>query len=152
MIDMQTQLIGITEFPLELKMAVEGLNNENRQKIVLILNTTDKMSFSEIMKETNIESSLLSNHLKKLLDTLLIEHFYEHIVGEDKYSFYKISKYGKRLLRNMFGIFYVFKRREITFMRIVEEETAMPIDEYSEISDTFRKESESPTKVYKIYL
>ena len=89
------------EFPYELKIAIDGLNNENRQKILLILENEEKLSFSEIEKKSEIEKALLASHLKKLIRTLLVEHFYEHEVGNDKFSYYKISALGKLLLQNI---------------------------------------------------
>ena len=91
----------MTILPYELSRAVEGLNNEHRQKILFALKDVEKLSFAEILRQVDIEGSLLANHLRTLSRTLLVEHFYDHQVGNDKFSFYKISPFGKALLQNM---------------------------------------------------
>jgi DNA-binding HxlR family transcriptional regulator len=93
----------MTQFPYELCKAIEGLNNRYRQNILLILNKSDKMSFSEIKKEIPISRPLLANHLKTLSRTLLIDHFFEHELGNDKFSYYRMSPFGKVLLENIMG-------------------------------------------------
>ena len=89
------------ELPYELRIAIDGLNNPNRQKILLILENEDKLSFSEIERKSELDKALLASHLRKLIRTLLIEHFYEHEVGNDRFSYYRISSLGKLLLQNI---------------------------------------------------
>jgi len=107
-------------FPYELRKAIEGLNNKYRQEILLVLNEVEKLSFSEIREKVDINRSLLANHLKKLSKTLLIEHFYEHEVGNEKFSYYSISTFGKSLLENMIGTLY-FKRVKTRIRVVVAE-------------------------------
>jgi len=102
------------EFPYELGKAVEGLNNKYRQEILLVLNEIEKLSFSQIQKKVGISRPLLANHLKKLSKTLLIEHFYEHEIGNENFSYYRISPFGKALLGNMIGALY-FRRLKMKF-------------------------------------
>ena len=114
------------QFPYELGKAIEGLNHEYRQKILLSLNEVDKLSFSEIGEKVDISRPLLANHLKKLAETLLVEHFYEHEVGNEKFSYYRISLFGKTLLENMIGTLYLKRiKTKITifFAQIEREET-----------------------------
>jgi len=99
----------MVQFPYELGKAVEGLNNKYRQEILLTLTEVEKLSFSEIRERVGISRPLLANHLKKLSKTLLIEHFYEHEVGNERFSYYKISPFGRALLENMVGTLY-FRR------------------------------------------
>ena len=98
-----TDLIEIKEFPTELKLALKGLDNENRQKILLALLSHAKLSYADIQKTTDIKKTLVPNHLDVLIKNLLIEHFYEHKIGEKKYSYYQLSQYGKSLLENLFS-------------------------------------------------
>lgn len=99
-------LLNIEVFPPELSNAIKGLSNENRQKIIINLYNEIKLSFSELQSRTGINASLLSNHLKKLKDSMLIERIFDRIVGEVVYSFYKITKYGKDIVERLFGLFY----------------------------------------------
>jgi predicted transcriptional regulator len=79
----------------------EGMDNAHRQRIICLLRDREKLSFSEIASATGITSQLLATHVKKLMESLLIEHYYEHEVGEERYSYYAISLFGKALLENM---------------------------------------------------
>ena len=101
--DGMTDLIEINEFPTELKLALKGLDNENRQKILLALLSHVKLSFADIQKTANVKKTLVPNHLDVLIKNLLIEHFYEHQLGEKKYSYYQLSQYGKSLLGHLLG-------------------------------------------------
>lgn len=112
--------------PYELDLAINGLNNKQRQEILLILNDVDKISFSDLSQKTGIDGASLSNHLKILSASLLAEHFYDHRIGNDKYSYYQISPLGKRLLQNLMGTLYVKVERTricTTIQRVVERET-----------------------------
>jgi len=136
-------ILDIDMFPQELSLAINGLNNAKRQKIIMKLYSVQKMSFSEIREITGINDSLLSNHLRKLKDSMLIEQFYEHLVGQENYSFYKITKYGKKIINNLFNIFYVVHKRKVQLYLKIEEETAIPSEALlssrnptSELSDT----------------
>ena len=116
----------MAQFPYELGKAVEGLNNKYRQEILLALTEVENLSFSEIWERIGISRPLLANHLKKLSKTLLIEHFYEHEIGNEKFSYYRISPFGKALLENMIGTLY-FKRTKtkmtLLYAEIEKEET-----------------------------
>jgi len=101
------------QLPHELSLAIKGLDSEHRQRILLSLIEKEKLSFSEISNRANINRSLLANHLKILSKTLLIEHYYEHEIGNERYSYYRISPFGKALLGNMLGTL-IFQQAEIT--------------------------------------
>jgi DNA-binding transcriptional ArsR family regulator len=112
--------------PYELNLAIGGLNNTQRQEILFVLNDVDKMSFSDLNKKTGIEGPSLSNHLKILSRTLLAEHFYDHKIGNDNFSYYRISPLGERLLQNLLGTLYVKVEKTricTTIHRVVEKET-----------------------------
>ncbi len=111
-------LLNIDVFPPELSKAIAGLSNENRQKILINLYNEIKLSFSELQNRTGINASLLSNHLKKLKQSLLIEQIYDRVIGEVAYSFYKITKYGKDIMSRLFGL---FSTTTITRMTVVME-------------------------------
>lgn len=94
----------IVEFPTELSQAIEGLNHINRQKILVSLFNYEEQSFSEIKKETELNDALLSSHLRKLKDSLLVEQYYKHVENKQDYSYYKLTKYGKTILTNLLKI------------------------------------------------
>ena len=108
------------------------------------------MSFSHIHEKTGIGDSLLSNHLRKLKDSMLIEQFYEHMVGQDEYSFYKMTKYGKRIMDNLFDIFYVIQYTRITEINVRIKENVTAIAPKSYFSNTdLSKESIETTEEFK---
>jgi len=116
------------KFPTELSQAIEGLNNEHRQNILLKLYSIPKLSFSELVGKTGIADSLISTHLRKLRDSMLIEHFYEHKVGREEYSFYRITKYGRRILNNLFNVIYIIteeRELEIIYIRKHDKVTSI---------------------------
>jgi DNA-binding HxlR family transcriptional regulator len=116
----------MAQFPHELVKAIEGLNNKHRQEILLTLNEVEKLSFSGIQEKIGINRPLLANHLKKLSRKLLIEHFYEHEVGNENFSYYRLSPFGKALLDNMMGTLYFrrIKSKITLFAQLEWEETA----------------------------
>jgi len=109
-----SEVIGVSNlFPYEIELAIKGLNNENRQKILTILLNKKKCSFSEIEKESSIESSLLANHLKELVKFLLVTHFYEHDTEEKYFSYYQISPYGLRILKSLQESLYIMTKETV---------------------------------------
>ena len=99
--------LRIEKFPQELASAIKGLDNENRSTILLSLYYTSKMKFSEILKETRLGGSLLSGHLRTLQDSFLVERFYEHEMGNEKYSFYALTKFGRNILTSLLSTYYI---------------------------------------------
>ena len=93
------------EIPEEVKLAVKALNDESRQAILVLLSSNVELSFSEIQKELRIDKVKLNNHLKKLFSSALIDHYYRHEVGNPNYSYYSISRLGKRVLTNLIQAF-----------------------------------------------
>lgn len=93
-------------FPQDLKKAIQGLNDETRQQIFLILYKHEPLSFSEIQtrlaKFYRVAKNTLAHHLKTLARSLLIEHFYEHKLGVEQYSYYKLSAYGRRIVTKLY--------------------------------------------------
>jgi len=96
----------IIGFPRDLQRAIHGLNDEKRQRILLLLNRQGRLSFADIQRQVfntmKIQKNTLSHHLKILVKSLLIEHFYDHKAGVEHYSYYKISPFGKRVLESLY--------------------------------------------------
>ncbi len=88
----------INEMPLVVRNVLKGLCNENRQGILIYLLRNGSKSFIEISKELNILKNTLSHHIKILIRYGLIYNFYNRNDFADKYSFYEISKLGKRMI------------------------------------------------------
>jgi DNA-binding transcriptional ArsR family regulator len=105
MMDVKAQ--RIMKLPEELASAIKGLDNENRRTVLFSLYYAPKMAFSEILKETRLGDSLLSSHLRTLQDSYLVEQFYEHEMGNEKYSFYALTKFGRNILTSLLSTYYI---------------------------------------------
>jgi len=84
------------DFPPEIKRALDALGQEKRRKIISFIINKKKMSFSDLVEDTNLNSSTLNFHLKKLMKASLINNYYSKSVNPGrKYSYYKLSDFGK---------------------------------------------------------
>lgn len=84
--------------PSEIKKAIKSLSNEKRIAVVAALIKNGESSFSELQKDLEIERTLLAAHLKILAKSSLVEHYYKHEEGNQKYSFYSTTGFGKDLI------------------------------------------------------
>ncbi|KCZ71332.1 putative transcriptional regulator [Candidatus Methanoperedens nitroreducens] len=92
------------EMPLELKRAIEALNDDFRLAIFFVLFKYGELSFSQIMTELEIprkDSSILSHHLKILEKGALIENEYAKKEGIDSHSFYDLTEFGEDVLKGL---------------------------------------------------
>jgi DNA-binding HxlR family transcriptional regulator len=97
---------GRVGFHEDLQMIIKGLDQSNRQEIIKILRRNTRMSFSEIEKESKINSSLLASHLNNLINNLLVERYYDHYSEKNSYSYYELSNMGKRIIFALEAAFY----------------------------------------------
>lgn len=141
----------LEQFPYELRLAIDGLNNESRQKILFFLKDVEKLSFSEIRNKVETSPPLLANHLNKLIDTFLVEHFYEHKIGDERYSYYKISTFGKYLIENMLETLYAKRitKAKITYFKAEFEEKTSVQSSIFNLSET-KQGSDATTEIDKI--
>ena len=102
--------VGFSE---DLQSIIKGLDHPNRQEILNVLRENTRLSFSEIEKKTNINSSLLANHLNNLIENLLVERFYDHYSEKNAYSYYELSIIGKRIITALEAAFYNQQLSEI---------------------------------------
>ena len=85
-----------SDFPPEISRALDALGQEKRREIIKLIINKKKISFSELVDNTNLSSSTISFHLKELMKASLINNYYtkpENPGG--KYSFYEITEFGK---------------------------------------------------------
>jgi len=92
-------------FPDEIRMVIKALSHEIRQAIMIQLMKNGELSFSELHKRLNISKVKLNNHLKNLFSSGLIDHYYKHELGDPRYSYYSLSKLGKRIINNLIKSF-----------------------------------------------
>lgn len=89
------------EIPQETRLIIAALDNSIRQAILVLLSQKKQLSFSDMQKEFSIEKLTLNFHLKKLFSTALIDHYYQHELGNQKYSYYSINPLGSRILNSL---------------------------------------------------
>ena len=89
----------------EVRMAVSSLDNPIRQAILVLLSRNNELSFSHIRKELGLDKTKLNFHLKDLFSSALIDHYYRHEVGNPKYSYYSLTRLGRRVLTNLVEAF-----------------------------------------------
>ena len=87
--------------PPETRLIIAALDNPIRQAILVLLSQRKELSFSEMQKEFGIEKLTLNFHLKKLFSSALIDHYFKHELGNQKYSFYSITSLGSRILTSL---------------------------------------------------
>ena len=88
-------------FPIILRYAISALDNENRQKIITVLEYRNRaLRFNEIVRDANIKSSLLDHHLKKLEKGNIIKKRIK-IEDDGGVIYYEITPFGKKLLANL---------------------------------------------------
>ena len=94
----------INEIPLVVRNAIKGLSDERRQGILMYLLKEGSKSFTDINKELKISKNNLSHHLKVLLQYGLLYNYYNRNRFANKYSFYEVSKLGKKVINNFINL------------------------------------------------
>ena len=92
------------EMPLELRRAIEAINDDFRLAVFFVLLKHGEMSFSQIMAELEIprkDSSILSHHLKILEKGALIKNEFAKKEGTDSHSFYNLTDFGEDVLNGL---------------------------------------------------
>jgi DNA-binding transcriptional ArsR family regulator len=88
-------------FPEELRSAVKGFDDENRQAIVAALLLRGDLSFTELAHTLDISKGLLSHHLDLLLDSALLRN-YSPAEFRGRYdSYYGVSSFGEAFLASL---------------------------------------------------
>lgn len=90
------------KMPNELKRAIKAMDAEARQAIIAALAEHEELSFSELKREISIDQSNLRHHLNILMKGALVENFIKGFDDSNKYSFYKITKFGKYFLEALY--------------------------------------------------
>ena len=89
------------EIPQETRLIIAALDSPIRQAILVLLNKNEELSFSELQQQFSVGKLTLNFHLKKLFSNALIDHYYKHEVGNQKFSFYSITPLGSRILASL---------------------------------------------------
>jgi DNA-binding HxlR family transcriptional regulator len=92
------------EMPLELRRAIEALNDDFRLAIFFVLLKNGDLSFTQMMNELELprkDSSILSHHLKILEKGALVKNEYAKKEGVDSHSFYDLTEFGEDILNGL---------------------------------------------------
>jgi len=61
----------------------------------------DDLSFTELQKSTNLDKNSLYYKIKKLIKSGIVVNYYQKRENTSEYSFYKITSFGKRILKQL---------------------------------------------------
>lgn len=90
-----------SQIPVEIKKAVKAFGHDIRCAIVVDLTQKGEMTFTQLKEDLDIDTGLLNNHLKTLMDGAIVEHYYKHELGNEQYSYYGLTLFGKDFLRGI---------------------------------------------------
>lgn len=90
------------EIPQDITQIIAALDDPIRRAIIVLLDKNTEITFSDIKKELGLTKLTLNYHLKNLYAAGLTDHYFRHELGNQKYSYYAITKLGKRVLFNLF--------------------------------------------------
>ncbi|MBD3214539.1 MAG: hypothetical protein GF311_18145 [Candidatus Lokiarchaeota archaeon] len=88
----------LKSIPDDFEELLKALGNKFRFKLGLLIFFNNPLSFAEIVKQFNKDSSYIYNHIKKLELAGIIQNFIRKSNESRKYSFYEITEYGKTIL------------------------------------------------------
>ncbi len=89
------------EVPDEVVKIITALNDPVRRAVLILLNKQSEVSFSDIQRELDVNKLTLNYHLKNLYSVGLVDHYFRHELGNQKYSYYTMTSLGKRVLNNI---------------------------------------------------
>lgn len=89
------------EVPDEVVKIITALDDPVRRAILILLNKHNEISFSDIQRELDVSKLILNYHLKNLYSVGLVDHYFRHELGNQKYSYYTMTSLGKRVLNNI---------------------------------------------------
>ena len=97
--------------PEDFELFLKSLNNRFRLALTLMIKDQGPLTFSQIVKMTNKEKSLISNHLKKLELSGLIQNYLKKNSMSSEYSYYKLSQYGNHSIDSLLSSYNQYYHR-----------------------------------------
>ncbi len=90
-----------SQIPNEIRKAVKAFGNDVRCAIIVDLIRKEELTFTQLKEDFDIDTGLLSNHLNILMDSAIVEHYYKHELGNEEYSYYGLTLFGKDIFRGI---------------------------------------------------
>ena len=130
----------INELPLVVRNSIKALSDEKRQSILISLLKNGSRSFTEISEELKISKNNLSHHIKILMRYGLVYNFYNRNENNDKYSFYEISKLGRKFIDTLINFLTqkTFKGEEVYEVPITAGASTFTLIDYVTGEDVSR--------------
>ncbi|MHA1490932.1 MAG: hypothetical protein ACTSRI_14960 [Promethearchaeota archaeon] len=100
----------LKNIPEDFELLIKGLGNKFRISLSLLLLEKGDLSLSGISKYTKRENSVLLNHIKKLELAGVIQNYLQKREGTNEYSFYKLTKYGKKIITGLIASYNSYFR------------------------------------------
>jgi len=98
----------IKQIPEDFEFVLKGLGNKFRLSLTLLLSERKFLSLTELVKITNLENSVLLNHIKKLQLAGIIQNFLKKEKSSREFSFYEITDFGNKVLSDLIEIYNNF--------------------------------------------
>lgn len=107
----------LEEVPEDIREAVKALSDNTRLAIVVALLKHGELTFSQLLETLEISSSILSHHLKNLVNASLIKNYYIKKPDSEEYSFYDLTSYGEVFMRSVYGMLDMSQKLEDAIAR-----------------------------------
>ena len=86
---------------MEARRAIDGLANETRQAITMVLYEHGKLRFRDFQSMLGLSKPDLAFHLSRLLQAGLITRTQRNFPAEETHAYYSLSELGQGLLRGI---------------------------------------------------
>ena len=96
------------DFPEPIKRALEALGDKNRRKMLLLLENTPSLSYSEInahFKDELSSKGTINYHIDKLESAGLISNYLETTPGERPHSYYEVTPLCQSLINAIYEVY-----------------------------------------------
>ena len=107
--------------PDELKVAVSALSHKTRWEIIEALQQSE-LSYTELLKTIDIPKGSLNHHLIKIMEAGLIDNYSQGEFSGPYSSYYRLSSFGKNILRSLLSSVEVVIPAVITKKHIEKED------------------------------
>lgn len=94
----------LESIPLEIRTTQKCLCDDLRFAIVLTLLKNGEMSFSQLKESLDIQTNILSHHLKVLSQESLVMNYYAKRENTMEYSFYDVTPLSRDCVDRLFAL------------------------------------------------
>lgn len=129
----QIQLFwGRMILPQEIKEAVSALDHHTRWRIIELIQSNQKLSYTELLQSLSVRKGTLTHHLNKLMESGIIDNYSGEEFSGPYTSYYELSRFGKDFLAALIS---PFKLRTL-FRAVKTKDTSINIDKANKFNNT----------------